>query len=154
MNTPSSSTESNGAPPTASHGPFTACTSSPVHVGRSLREFEEQMATLRKENFNLKLRIYFLEEKPSSSSTSNVPAEATQKQLIDLKVSLGCSFYCSRCIDINLSRSICSGGLILNLNSTEYGKTSIFRRWRTNRCGKSSRRSRICSVKHRRRWRW
>ena len=31
--------------------------------GRSLREYEEQMTTLRKENFNLKMRIYFLEEK-------------------------------------------------------------------------------------------
>lgn len=30
--------------------------------GRSLREHEEQMSALRKENFNLKLRIYFLEE--------------------------------------------------------------------------------------------
>lgn len=30
--------------------------------GRSLREYEEQMSALRKENFNLKLRIYFLEE--------------------------------------------------------------------------------------------
>ncbi|XP_058455577.1 centrosomin isoform X2 [Malaya genurostris] len=35
--------------------------SSPAQ-GRSLREYEEQMSALRKENFNLKLRIYFLEE--------------------------------------------------------------------------------------------
>lgn len=35
---------------------------SPATQGRSVREFEEQMATLRKENFNLKLRLYFIEE--------------------------------------------------------------------------------------------
>jgi centrosomin len=65
--------------------PFTNCPSSPAQ-GRSLREVEEQMAALRKENFNLKLRIYFLEEKPSSnSSMENV--DAFHKQNIDLKVS-------------------------------------------------------------------
>lgn len=50
-----------------------------------LREFEEQMAGLRKENFNLKLRIYFLEEKPTSSNTieSN---DSIHKLNIDLKV--------------------------------------------------------------------
>jgi centrosomin len=81
--------------PTTPKGPFTNCSSSPIHAGRSLREFEEQMAALRKENFNLKLRIYFLEEKPekpSSSSSTNIPEqanrEATYKQIIDLKVSL------------------------------------------------------------------
>lgn len=43
------------------------------------------MAALRKENFNLKLRIYFLEEKPSSSNSveSN---DSMHKQNIDLKV--------------------------------------------------------------------
>lgn len=107
MNTPSTSPEDNGSAPATLRGPFTNCTSSPVHVGRSLREFEEQMATLRKENFNLKLRIYFLEEKPSSSS--NVPAEATQKQLIDLKVSC---LLCNSiwCIEPRTA-SICHGRL-------------------------------------------
>lgn len=78
----------------------TNCPSSPAQ-GRSLREFEEQMAALRKENFNLKLRIYFLEEKPSpshqpsssgimnSSSCPNIDSiESISKQNIDLKVSL------------------------------------------------------------------
>lgn len=31
--------------------------------GRSLREFDEKLKSLRKENFNLKLRIFFLEER-------------------------------------------------------------------------------------------
>lgn len=35
--------------------------------GRSVKEFEEQLGTLKKENFNLKLRIYFLEEKMGTS---------------------------------------------------------------------------------------
>lgn len=43
------------------------------------------MATLRKENFNLKLRIYFLEEKPASSSTPE-SSDYVHKQNIDLKV--------------------------------------------------------------------
>jgi centrosomin len=57
-----------------------------------VREFEEQMAALRKENFNLKLRIYFLEEKPAPSSSTNScygsveSLENVSKQNIDLKV--------------------------------------------------------------------
>ncbi|XP_029985355.1 CDK5 regulatory subunit-associated protein 2-like [Sphaeramia orbicularis] len=34
----------------------------PVHM-HSLREFEQHLNDLKKENFSLKLRIYFLEEK-------------------------------------------------------------------------------------------
>lgn len=64
--------------------PYTNCPSSPAQ-GRSLREFEEQMAALRKENFNLKLRIYFLEEKPSSSNTVE-NNDYIHKMNIDLKV--------------------------------------------------------------------
>lgn len=64
--------------------PFTNCPSSPAQ-GRSLREFEEQMAALRKENFNLKLRIYFLEEKPSSNSMME-SGDTIHKLNIDLKV--------------------------------------------------------------------
>lgn len=47
------------------------------------------MAALRKENFNLKLRIYFLEEKPTSSSTME-SNDSIHKQNIDLKVSGQC----------------------------------------------------------------
>lgn len=55
------------------------------HGGVCLKEFEEQLQSLKKENFNLKLRIYFLEEK-----NPNVPADAETlyKQNIDLKVTI------------------------------------------------------------------
>lgn len=76
--------------------PFTNCPSSPAQSGRSLREFEEQMAALRKENFNLKLRIYFLEEKPTSSSAVENSSESMNKQNIDLKVSEQCHGLLSR----------------------------------------------------------
>lgn len=51
--------------------------------GFCVKEFEEEMQSLKKENFNLKLRIYFLEEK-----NPNIPdgAETLYKQNIDLKV--------------------------------------------------------------------
>lgn len=53
--------------------------------GFCVKEFEEQLQSLKKENFNLKLRIYFLEEK-----NPNIPvgAETLYKSNIDLKVSL------------------------------------------------------------------
>ena len=82
-----------------SKGPFSTNSPSSPAQGRSLREFEEQMAALRKENFNLKLRIYFLEEKPAlpsgqsqglanSFSCPNIDSiESINKQNIDLKVS-------------------------------------------------------------------
>lgn len=56
-------------------------------AGRSLREHEEQLNTLRKENFNLKLRIYFLEEKTASAALS-AGSESLYKQNVDLKVIL------------------------------------------------------------------
>lgn len=62
---------------------FTNCPASPAQ-GRSLRESEEQMTALRKENFNLKLRIYFLEEKPSSNMMES--SDLVHKRNIDLKV--------------------------------------------------------------------
>lgn len=51
--------------------------------GFCVKEYEEKMQSLNKENFNLKLRIYFLEEK-----NPNIPvsAETLYKQNIDLKV--------------------------------------------------------------------
>ncbi|GLG97817.1 Centrosomin [Gryllus bimaculatus] len=36
---------------------------SPPFRGRTMKEYEEMLAQLRKENFNLKLRLYFLEER-------------------------------------------------------------------------------------------
>lgn len=51
--------------------------------GFCVKEYEEKMQSLEKENFNLKLRIYFLEDK-----NPNIPegAEALYKQNVDLKV--------------------------------------------------------------------
>ncbi|XP_054741226.1 centrosomin isoform X6 [Anastrepha obliqua] len=63
--------------------------SSPPVQGRSVREFEEQMASLRKENFNLKLRLYFLEESVPGYHQSNAEGpESLMKQLIDTKVEI------------------------------------------------------------------
>lgn len=64
--------------------PLTGGSTSPGQ-GRSIREHDEQLNALRKENFNLKLRIYFMEEKNASA---NVPesSEAYLKENVDLKV--------------------------------------------------------------------
>lgn len=57
--------------------------------GRSVREYEDQMSTLRKENFNLKLRLYFLEESNlRRASDSTEDKELLKKQMIDSKVEL------------------------------------------------------------------
>ncbi|XP_073812667.1 phosphodiesterase 4D interacting protein centrosomin isoform X12 [Musca autumnalis] len=70
--------------------PFQGSTS-PAGQGRSVREFEEQMATLRKENFNLKLRLYFIEESIpgyQQASNSSEGQETLMKQLIDARVEM------------------------------------------------------------------
>ncbi|EDV98428.1 GH23115 [Drosophila grimshawi] len=60
--------------------------------GRSVRELEEQMSTLRKENFNLKLRIYFMDEGGHGGGTRggavNSTGESPTKQLIDSKIEI------------------------------------------------------------------
>ncbi|KAH8245858.1 hypothetical protein KR038_005881 [Drosophila bunnanda] len=59
---------------------------SPMLVqGRSVRELEEQISSLRKENFNLKLRIYFMEENHSGARGTH-SVDALNKQLIDSKI--------------------------------------------------------------------
>ncbi|XP_020805967.1 centrosomin isoform X1 [Drosophila serrata] len=59
---------------------------SPMLVqGRSVRELEEQISSLRKENFNLKLRIYFMEEN-QSGARGNHSVDTLNKQLIDSKI--------------------------------------------------------------------
>ncbi|XP_046809680.1 centrosomin isoform X1 [Lucilia cuprina] len=75
--------------PCVSLQPYQGSTS-PAAQGRSVREFEEQMATLRKENFNLKLRLYFIEESiPGYKQANNTTSEDTlMKQLIDTKVEM------------------------------------------------------------------
>ena len=42
--------------------------------GSGVREVDDTIRELRKENFNLKLRIYFLEERLGSSSKLNIQA--------------------------------------------------------------------------------
>ncbi|XP_001360950.3 centrosomin isoform X1 [Drosophila pseudoobscura] len=54
--------------------------------GRSMRNVEEQMSTLRKENFNLKLRLYFMEESQLGHQRTNNSGESLSKQLIDTKI--------------------------------------------------------------------
>ncbi|XP_068147912.1 centrosomin isoform X2 [Drosophila tropicalis] len=54
--------------------------------GRSVRELEEQISALRKENFNLKLRIYFLEEGQPGAKSNSPSGDTLAKQLIDSKV--------------------------------------------------------------------
>ncbi|XP_054091035.1 centrosomin isoform X2 [Zeugodacus cucurbitae] len=64
-------------------------TTSPPVRGRSVREFEEQMASLHKENFNLKLRLYFLEESVPGYHQANADGhESLMKQLIETKVEI------------------------------------------------------------------
>lgn len=64
--------------------PLTGGSTSPGQ-GRSIREHDEQLNALRKENFNLKLRIYFMEEK-SASTNSPEGADTYSKENVDLKV--------------------------------------------------------------------
>lgn len=52
--------------------------------GRSVKEFEEQLTNLRKENFNLKLRIYFLEERMGPNY--NLDKESAVKKNVELMV--------------------------------------------------------------------
>ncbi|XP_063242378.1 centrosomin isoform X2 [Bacillus rossius redtenbacheri] len=54
--------------------------------GRSVKEFEEMLSQLKKENFNLKLRIYFLEERLGSMSGTD--KEQLTREVVELKVEL------------------------------------------------------------------
>jgi len=60
---------------------------SPIR-GRTMKEYEDQLSQLKKENFNLKLRIYFLEERMGHMSTDD--KEDPVKKNVELKVM--CSF--------------------------------------------------------------
>ena len=64
-------------------------------AGRTMREYDEGLRDLKKENFNLKLRIYFLEERlgklPGDRPTAGTPTAEGQSQWdsdMDLKVKL------------------------------------------------------------------
>jgi len=60
-------------------------TTSSFHAAYTMREYDDQLNTLKKENFNLKLRIYFMEER-----LGLLPAPKEQENIyrvnIDLKV--------------------------------------------------------------------
>ena len=51
----------------------------------TMREYDDQLNQLKKENLNLKLRIYFMEEQQGMLQTKNSP-ENVYKVNIDLKV--------------------------------------------------------------------
>lgn len=53
---------------------------------RTMKEYDQQISELKKENFNLKLRIYFLEEKMHQKCTTYDRDEAINKMNIELKV--------------------------------------------------------------------
>ncbi|XP_033227702.1 centrosomin isoform X3 [Belonocnema kinseyi] len=55
-----------------------------VGSGRTLKEYEDKLCALQKENFNLKLRIYFLEERMGITSAD----EDAIKKNIELKVAI------------------------------------------------------------------
>jgi ribosomal protein L29 len=61
---------------------------SPIR-GRTMKEYEDQLSHLKKENFNLKLRIYFLEERMGHMSSADDKEDPVKKN-IELKVM--CSF--------------------------------------------------------------
>ncbi|KAF4524779.1 hypothetical protein B566_EDAN014473 [Ephemera danica] len=56
--------------------------------GRTAKEYEEQVRVLKKDNFNLKLRIYFLEERMSSVGRQGANNDDVENKLIELKVEL------------------------------------------------------------------
>lgn len=75
---------------------------SPTAVrGRSVKEFEEQLTNLRKENFNLKLRIYFLEERMGTNF--NLDKESAVKKNIELMVSMATTSFVSQKVMIDVS---------------------------------------------------
>jgi len=57
---------------------------SSLSKGFCVKEYEEQMNSLKKENFNLKLRLYFLEQNNTITLPEGI--ENFQKQFTDLKV--------------------------------------------------------------------
>ncbi|XP_055706185.1 centrosomin isoform X2 [Phlebotomus papatasi] len=66
---------------------FSVCGQGSPGQGRTVRDYEEQMTTLQRENFNLRLRIYFLEEKLNGSAMGQ-GTESLFKQNVDLKVEI------------------------------------------------------------------
>lgn len=52
---------------------------------RTMKDYEEQLGSLRKENFNLKLKVYFLEERLDASNSPSSQEDILKKN-IELKV--------------------------------------------------------------------
>ena len=72
----------------------------------TMRECEEQITTLKKENFNLKLRIYFMEE---SQGLLHSPKEQAElyKVNIDLKVKSEELKKVPVCLNVFLDSDLC-----------------------------------------------
>ncbi|GAB0087681.1 hypothetical protein DMENIID0001_020200 [Sergentomyia squamirostris] len=66
---------------------FSVCGQGSPGQAKSLRDYEDQITTFQRENFNLKLRIYFLEEKLNGSAMGQ-GTESLFKQNVDLKVEI------------------------------------------------------------------
>lgn len=61
----------------------------PQQKGHCVKEYEEQMDNLKKENFNLKYKIWFLEEKLKPEQRGNLAQEEMfYRENIELKVSM------------------------------------------------------------------
>ena len=61
--------------------------------GSGVREVDDTIRELRKENFNLKLRIYFLEERLGSSSKLNIQAGSKDELIQVYQVLSNCEFF-------------------------------------------------------------
>ena len=66
-------------------GSITNTSGSTFTAHHTMREYDEQLNTLRKENWNLRLRIWFMEEQLGIMPTKNNP-ENVYRLNIDLKV--------------------------------------------------------------------
>lgn len=65
-------------------GTFGILTPKAPFRGLSIKEVEERLSTLQKENFSLKLRLYLLEER--AGTTITLDKEVIIKENVDLKV--------------------------------------------------------------------
>ena len=71
--------------------------------GRSIREFDETVRELRKENFNLKLRIYFLEERLGTSRLA-AAAAGSKEELVQSNYELKVRSNCSSVVAVHIWR--------------------------------------------------
>ena len=57
-------------------------------LGKTMRDYDESFKEMKKENFNLKLRIFFLEERLGQGKKSN--ADELANANLELKVRIDC----------------------------------------------------------------